>query len=84
MLSLDLGVAASEDVNVIADVTDLEQARLYTIVEICCEVGDLVGEIDQLSLKRGSLIQQVVGKFRMLLDGIVTRVLDDALTNAKR
>jgi hypothetical protein len=65
-------------------VTDLEQPRFHTIVEIRREIRNLVGEIDQLRLQRRPLIQEIFGEFRMLLYAVVARVLDDAFTNTER
>jgi hypothetical protein len=64
-------------------VADLEQARLHPVVEICGEIGNLVGEIDQLRLQRRPLVQQIFGKLGMVFDAVVTRVLDDAFTNTE-
>ena len=44
----------------LADVADLEQARLHAVVEVRRQVGDLVGEVDHLRLQRRPLIQQIL------------------------
>ena len=64
--------------------TDLEQTRLYAIVEIGGEIGDLVGKVDQLRLQRRPLVEQILSQFRMLFDVVVTRVFDDAFANTER
>ena len=61
---LDHAVAAPEDVDVLADVADLEQSRLDAVVEVGGEVGDLVGEVDQLRLERRPLIEKIVRQVR--------------------
>jgi len=76
-------VAARENVDVFADVVDLEQAGLYAVVEVGGEVGDLVGEVNQLGFDRGALIEEVAGEFGMLIGAVVARMLDDTLANAK-
>ena len=80
---LDLAVAAAEDVDVVADVADLEQAGLDSVVEVRREVGDLVGEIDDLGLERRALVEKIGSQFGMLRRGVVARVLDDALADAE-
>ena len=84
VLFFDHAIAAPEDVAMFADVTDIKQARLHAIVEIRCEVSNLVGEIDQLRLERRSLVEKIIAEFRMLRSAVVARVLDDAFAHAKR
>jgi hypothetical protein len=84
VLSLDLRVAAAENIDMLADVADLEQPRLHAIVEIRREIRNLVGEIDQLCLERRPLVQEIFGEFRMVFDVVITRMFDDAFTYAKR
>ena len=67
----------------LADMADLEQAGLYTVVEVGGEVGDLVGEVDDLRFERRPLTEKVVGEFGVLFGGVVARVLDDAFANAE-
>ena len=43
---LHLAIAAAEDVDVFANMADLEQPGLHAIVQVRGEVGDLVGKID--------------------------------------
>src|ERR1700733_11679352 len=83
MFALHLPIAASEDVDVLANVANFEQARLHTVVKVCRKVSDLVGEIDQLRFERRPLIKKIFCEFRMLVDLVITRVLDDALANAE-
>ena len=63
VLLVDLGVlafddieTAREDADVLADVVDLEQARFDAVVEVGGEVGDLVGEVDDLGFERWGLV----------------------------
>ena len=69
MLLFDRGVAAGEDVDVLADVADLQQAGLDAVVEVGGEVGDLVGEVDDLRLERRALAEEVGGQLGMLVGG---------------
>ena len=57
VLELDGSVALREDADMLADVRDLEQPRLDAVVEIRGEVGNLVGEIDDLRLERRPLVR---------------------------
>ena len=59
VLLFDACVAAGEDVDVLSDVADLEQAGLDAVVEVGGEVGDLVGEVDDLGFERGALAEKV-------------------------
>ncbi len=67
----------------VANVGDLKQARLDAVVEVGRQVGDLIGEVDQLRLERRTLIEQIAGELGVLLDRVVARVLDDAFANAQ-
>ena len=55
MLLLHRSIAPRQDVDVLADVTDLQQPRLDAIVEVRSQIGNLVGKIDQLRLQRRPL-----------------------------
>jgi hypothetical protein len=83
VLLLYHAIAAGEDVDMLADVIDVEQSGLYTVVEVGGEVGDLVGEIDQLGFERGTLVEQIGRELWMLLGAVITRVLNDALADPK-
>jgi hypothetical protein len=84
MFSLDHLVTSRNDVHMLADMTDLEQTRLNSIVEIRSKISDLISQIDQLRLERRPLVQKILREIRMLLNAVVARVFDDALANAKR
>ena len=77
-------VAAAQDADVLADVADLQQARLHAVVQVGREVGDLVGEVDDLRLQRRPLAEKIFGQLRMLRRAVVARVLDDAFARAQR
>jgi hypothetical protein len=84
MLALDDVIAASKQADVLADVSNIKQAALHTVVEVCGEVGDLVGEVYELRFKRWSKAEEVVGEPGVFAPLVVTRVLDDALTGTER
>ena len=67
----------------VADCLEVEDARIEAIVEVGGEVGDFVGEIDQLRLERRSKIEEVFGEFGMRGAGIVAGMLDDAFAHAE-
>src|ERR1700733_1051765 len=83
VFAFDFAITSPQNIDMVANVTDLEQPRLHAIVEICREIRNLVGKIDQLRLERRSLEQQITRQLRMLFRRIVARMLDDALTNAQ-
>ena len=76
-------VAASEDGYVVADMGDLEQAGLYAVVEVGGEVGDFIGEVDELSFEGWTLSQKVGGEFGVPIGAVVAGVLDDAFADAE-
>jgi TolA-binding protein len=45
-----------------ADVTDVEQARFDAVVQVRCQISNLIGEIDDLSLQRWTLAEEVLGQ----------------------
>ena len=67
----------------VADVLDLEEAGLDAVVEVGGEVGDLVGEVDELRLERGALVEEVFGELGMMVGAVVAGVLDDAFADAE-
>ena len=80
---LDSAVAAAKDADVLADVADFQQAGLDAVVEVCREVSDLVGEVDQLRLERRKLAEEVFRQLWMRVGAVVTRVLHDALARGQ-
>src|SRR5271154_1586644 len=83
MLLLHAGVGSVEDGNMVADVLKIQDAGLKAIVDVRGQVGNFVGEVDQLRLKRRSLVEKVLVQLRMLLGFVVAGVFDDALSHAK-
>ena len=68
----------------IAQMIDGEQAGFDAVVEIGGEIGDLIGEVDDLGFERRSLIEEIGREFRVPGCGVVTRVLDDAFADTER
>ena len=66
-----------------AHVCKVEDAGREAIVEVRSEVGDLVGQVDELRFERRLLIKEIRRKFRMFDGIVVARVLDDALADAQ-
>src|ERR1700733_2241784 len=81
---LDLAIAAAEDVDVLANMANIEQPGFDAIVQVRGEIGDLVGKIDQLRFERRAQVEKIFGELRMRVRAVVARVFDDALANAKR
>ena len=54
-----------------------------TVVEVCSVVGNFIGQIDELCLKRRTLVEQVFRELGKLVGGIVAGVLDDAFAHFK-
>ncbi len=67
----------------LADVADLEQAGLDAIVKIGGEVGDLVGEVDDLGFERRPRSRKYGASSGCSSDGVVAGVLDDAFADAE-
>ena len=84
MLSLDLLIAVGKNVDIAADVVDLQQARFHSIIKVCSEIRDLVGEVDNLRLQGRPSSEQVAGKIGVLVGAVVARMLDDPLAHAER
>jgi len=83
VLLFDDAITASDDIDVLTDVADVEETGLDTVVKIGGEIGDFVGEVDELGLQRRTLIEEVFGELGMLGDAVVAGVLDDSLANAE-
>ena len=60
---------------------DGEDAGVQAIVEVGGEVGDFVGEVDQLGLEGRTKIEEIRGEFGMSGARVIARVLDDAFTH---
>ena len=67
-----------------ADVLDLQQPRLHTVIQVRRQVRNLVRQVDDLRLQRRPLPQKILRKLRMLLRAVIARMLDDPLAHAQR
>ena len=61
----------------------MEHPRLHAVIHIGREVGDLIGQIDELRLQRRLLIKEVGAELRVFGRGIIPRVLDDPFAHAE-
>jgi ribose transport system substrate-binding protein len=77
-------VTASKQGHARADLLQRENPGIHAVVEIGRQIGDLVGEIDQLCLERGPQAEEIFRQLRMLPRVVVARVLDDAFADAER
>jgi hypothetical protein len=77
-------VEAAEERHALAHLLQREDAGVEAVVQVGGQVGDLVGQIDQLRFQRRKLVEEVLGQLRVLGGGVVARVLDDALAHAQR
>jgi hypothetical protein len=76
-------IAAAQDADVLADVADVQQLGLDAVVEVGGEVGDLVGEVDNLGLERRLLPEKEIGELGVRVRVVVARVLHDALARGQ-
>jgi hypothetical protein len=60
-------------------VPDFEQTGLHAVVKVGRQVGNFVGEIDDLGFEGRTLVQEVAGQFGIARRIIVAGVFDDAL-----
>ena len=58
-------VEAAKERDAFADLIEREDAGVEAVVEIGGEVGDLVGEVDQLRFERRAQVKKILGEFRM-------------------
>ena len=58
-------VEAAEQRHAFADLIEREDAGVEPVVEIGGQVGDLVGQVDQLGLQRRKPVEEVLGQLRM-------------------
>ena len=56
---------AAKERHALAHLTQRENARVEAVVEVGGQVGDLVGQIDQLSFEGRKLVEKVLGQLRM-------------------
>ncbi len=77
----NVAVEAVEDLDPGGNLVDGEEVGLAAVVEVGSVVGDFVGQINELRLERGALVEQILGEFGMLVGIVIARVLDDALAH---
>ena len=61
----------------------VKQAGFEPVVEVGGEVGDLVGEVNQLRFQRRTPVQKIFRQLRMVGGFVVARVLDDAFADGE-
>ena len=76
-------VEAAEERHALAHLLERENARVEAVVQIGGQVGDLVGQIDELGFEGRELVEEVLGQLRVRGGGVVAGVLDDALAHAQ-
>ena len=74
---------AAEQRHAFADLREGEDAGVEAVVEIGGQVGDFVGQIDELGFERRELVEEVFGQLGVGGGGVVVGVLDDAFADAK-
>ena len=67
----------------LAHLLQREDAGVESVVQIGGQVGDLVGQIDQLGLKGRELIEKVLGQFGVRCGRVVVGVLDDSFAHGQ-
>ena len=76
-------VEAAEQWHGFADLGEGKDAGVEAVIEIGGEIGDFVGQIDELGFKGRELVEEVLGQLRVGGGGVIAGVLDDALPYAK-
>ena len=74
---------AAEEGHGLADFIEGEDAGVEAVVEVGGEVGDFVGEVDELGFERRELVEEVFGELGMGGGGVVAGVLDDAFADGE-
>ncbi len=74
---------AAKQGHAIANLSDGKDAGVEPVVEVCGEIGDFIGKIDELGFQGRAQIEEVFGEIRVAGSGVVAGVLDDALTHAE-
>jgi hypothetical protein len=74
---------STKERDTIADLGEREDAGIEAVVEVGGEVGDFVGEVDELGFEGRELIEEVVGELGVVGCGVIARVLDDAFAQAE-
>ncbi len=76
-------VEAAEERHAFANLCEGENAGVEAVVEVGGEVGDFVGEVDELGFERRKLVEEILGQLGMVGGGVVARVLDDAFAHGQ-
>ena len=76
-------VETAEERHAIADLRERENAGVEPVVEVGGQVGDFVGEVDELRFERRTLVEEVFGELGMSRRGVIAGVLDDAFAHAE-
>jgi hypothetical protein len=76
-------VEAAEERDAFADLFEGEDAGVEAVVEVGGEVGDLVGQVDELGFEGRELVEEVFGQFGVVGGGVVAGVLDDAFADGE-
>jgi len=74
-------VQFAEERDFAAEDSKIEKLGFESIVEVGGIVGNFVHPINELRFERRALIEKIFGELRMLLGGIVARMLDDTFAN---
>ena len=78
-----LGVHAGEERDLLVNVGEVQDAGGETVFEVGGEVGDFVGDVDELGFERRLLIEEILGQLGKPVGWVVAGVLDDAFANAE-
>ena len=70
----NFAVEALEYGDAVANLFEREQVGLITIVEVGRAVGNLIGDVDELSFEWRTEVEQIFGELRKLFCGVITRV----------
>ena len=54
-----------------AEILRMEDPRLHAVIHIGREVGDFIGQVDELRLQRGLLAQEIRAQLRVFGCGVV-------------
>jgi len=76
-------VEAAEEGHTVLDLREGEDAGFEAVVQVGGEVGDFVGEVDELGFKGRELAEEVFGEFGVGGGGVVAGVLDDAFADGE-
>ena len=77
-------VESAEQRHGLAHLLDRKNAGVQPVVEIGGQIGNLVGQVDQLRLKRRKRVKKILGQLGVVRGGVIARVLHDALAHGER